>query len=406
MKNRTLSNWLAGYREYTSETEPPPAFHLWTGIAVISAALRRLNWLDFWPRPIYPNLYCVLTGPPGVGKGVALGMGTSVLREVTSIRLCPQAITREAFLMDLEASAMDAQITTGKMLRHSSMSVFSSEFSVFLGKAEPRFIAELCDLYDCPTPDFSNRLKTKPGNMIPNPCVTLMAGTTPTWLQTSIPLDAVGGGLAARTIFVTANQKGHRVEWCDPVAIRGRLSDITKALIVDLEQIAGLRGPYHPDSNMIDFQSQWYRQLPETSAEGVQGSFAERLRVHALKVAMCFSASRGNDKIISLEDFQAAVSCLGDVQEQLPKLFMATGRSRYGPDMVRIARQIAARKEHGITFSELLAINLGDLTERDLHQTVIPNLVLSGQVHKSTDKYGTTRYHIGPQPGGSDNDRD
>ncbi len=71
-------------------------------------------------------------------------------------------------------------------------------------------------------------------------------------------------------------------------------------------------------------------------------------------------------------------------------------RSRYGPDMVRIARQIAARKEHGITFLELLAINLGDLAERDLHQTVIPKLIESGQVHKTKDKFGTTRYHIGP----------
>ncbi len=72
-------------------------------------------------------------------------------------------------------------------------------------------------------------------------------------------------------------------------------------------------------------------------------------------------------------------------------------RERYGPDMVRIVRQIASRKEHGITLSELLAINLGDLTERDLHQTVIPNLIISGQIHKATDKYGTTRYYISPR---------
>lgn len=69
------------------------------------------------------------------------------------------------------------------------------------------------------------------------------------------------------------------------------------------------------------------------------------------------------------------------------------------PDMLRITRQIASRKDYGITFPELLAINLGDLTECELHQTVIPNLILSNRIHRATDKYGTTRYCIGPGEG-------
>ena len=56
--------WLLGYREYTAQSEAPEPFHLWTGMSVLSAALRSHVWTIQASYVVYPNLYLALVPPP------------------------------------------------------------------------------------------------------------------------------------------------------------------------------------------------------------------------------------------------------------------------------------------------------------------------------------------------------
>ncbi len=80
---RTLSDWLDGYLEYTTNTEPPYMYHMWMGISTIASLLQRKCCLEWGTLKFYPNMYIVLVGPPGrTRKGTAMNLAKPFLHEL------------------------------------------------------------------------------------------------------------------------------------------------------------------------------------------------------------------------------------------------------------------------------------------------------------------------------------
>ena len=80
---RMLSDWLAGYIEYTKNTEPPLSYHIWVGISTIAAALERKVYMKWGHSDIYPNQYIVLIGPSGQSrKGEAVNLARNFIDHI------------------------------------------------------------------------------------------------------------------------------------------------------------------------------------------------------------------------------------------------------------------------------------------------------------------------------------
>src|SRR5574337_2223176 len=86
---RELEDWLDSYLEYTDNSESPLSYHKWCGLSVIAGALQRHVYLRWGiGQVIYPNVYVVLVGQSGrTRKGVALGLGKDLLKEVKSVTI-------------------------------------------------------------------------------------------------------------------------------------------------------------------------------------------------------------------------------------------------------------------------------------------------------------------------------
>ena len=58
--SRELGNWLKAYSEYSTESESPEMFHLWTGLSILASAVRRNVVLNQGINLLFPNMYVVV----------------------------------------------------------------------------------------------------------------------------------------------------------------------------------------------------------------------------------------------------------------------------------------------------------------------------------------------------------
>jgi hypothetical protein len=342
MTERALPDWIDSYLTYTDNSEPADSFRLWTAISCIASSLKRKCWLDLGSLTFYPNLYIVLVGPAASRKGTAMGPGFRFLQNM-GIRMAAEATTREALIKALRtASDTTINIETGAMIMHSSLTIFSQELTVFLGYNNMQLISDLTDWYDC-RGKWIYQTKNMGTDDITGVWVNLFGATTPSLLQTTLPCDAIGGGLTSRIIFIYESGPGK-------IVALPFLNEEQEALIPqlehDLEMIHMLSGQFRFDIGFLDAYSSWYLKQTATKLwedERLAGYLGRRAN-HILKLCMVMSASRSNEMCISAVDLRRAILILTEAERNMPRVFAGIGRSAIASVTSRI---LAAVEEHG-----------------------------------------------------------
>lgn len=373
---RRVQNWLKGYLALTDNSEPPVLYRAWTAVSVIAAALRR-KCFTLWDKPIYPNMYIVLVGPPGNRKGTAMGPGESMLHDL-GIPLAAQSTTRESLIQQLKQANQTDTSLAGDVYMHASLTIFSKELIVFLGaKANnTQMISDLTDWYDCDD-NWKYKTKTQGEDHVIGVFVNLIGATTPELIRTALPLEAGGGGLTSRIIFVYEDKKGKIVPFPFYTPEQQRLRDL---LIEDLSEINLLSGSFELSTEYKQQYGAWYVEQegnPPFNDYRFAGYF-ERRATHLRKLSMIMSASRDNDMILTLEDFRSAKLLLENTEKRMQLTFMGVGRNATGDMIVRVSQYLSQIKRPA-RFSELLQIFYRDMDKRTA-QNVLESLQGMGMI--------------------------
>lgn len=354
MPGRVLDDWLNAYMEYTEESEPPKMFHLWSAISTIAAALQRKCWLQWGTLTFYPNMYIVLVAPSGrCRKGTAMSP-TRDLLDSLGIRLAAEATTRESLIRELKkCNSTTTDPITGDQTFHSSLTIHSQELTVFLGYDNKQLMSDLTDWYDCRN-RWTYRTKTQGEDDIIGVWVNLFGATTPDLIQSALPMDAIGGGLTSRMIFIFESQKYKTSVY--PEASM----ELYKQLLIDLEQINMMAGQFKVDGDFVDLWSEWYpaqEHNPPFDDPKLAG-YIERRPNHAMKMAMILSASRSSDLAITGDDLDRAIKLLEAVEGKMPMVFRGMGASSISNVMHRVMSMVAM--EGRVEEPRLIATFLND----------------------------------------------
>lgn len=333
MSNRDLSDWITGYIEYTKSSEPPLAYHTWIAIGMIAGALQRKVRLDWGFERLYPNMYIVLVGPSGrARKGVALGIGKSILADVSGVTMTSENATREALIRAMKGAIVNFQMPSGQIMFHCSITCFSEELSVFLGQNDIKFLASLTDWYDSKD-NWTYETKGSGKDHLQGLCFNLLGATAPDWLQSMLPQEAVGGGFTSRIIFVVEDKKGKTVP--KPVLSENE-ARLRNSLIADLNRINNLTGEFKFDAAGEEAYVEWYKQHDKDLDAGkypVEDSrfagYAERRATHIRKLMMIMSVSRGDDMLLTKDDFNRANKLLRSAELKMSKTFGGLGNAKY-----------------------------------------------------------------------------
>jgi len=325
--SRNLPDWLDAFMELTDNSEPPILFRKWAGISAIASALQRKVRVELGlSLTFYPNLYIVLVGPSATGKGTAMKFASDIIEQVPSIRLSAQATSLQALIRRMkETNLTDIDLVTGEQQYHSSLTIFSTEFTVFLGYHNKELIAALCEWYDCHSRWSYETIARKKEEII-GVWVNLFAGTTPDAIQSSLPIESIGGGLTSRIIFVYEERKGKLV--VIPTKTEREIL-LQQALVNDLETISMLSGRMSYTEGFMDEYSKWCYDA-DTNPPFYDRKFdgyCGRRRKHLLSLSMICSASHSDEMIMTADDLKRAASLLAEVEVKMGRVFKGMGRS-------------------------------------------------------------------------------
>ena len=327
MSDRILSDWITSFMDLTNDSEPPLLFRKWTGISAIASVLQRKVKIDLGiSLTFYPNMYIVLVGPSATGKGTAMKYASDIIEQIPNIRLSAQATSLQALIRRMkETNLTDIDFSTGEQQHHSSLTIFSTEFTVFLGYHNRELMAALCEWYDCHNRWVYETISRSKEEII-GVWVNLLGGTTPDSIQSSLPIESIGGGLTSRIIFVVEEKKHKLVIF---PGMPPEMITLQEHLIYDLEQIGKLSGTFSYEQDFIDAYTVWCEyadEHPPFNDRKFDG-YCGRRRKHLMSLSMVSNASRTDTMMLEVADLERAIQLLAEVEVKMGTVFKGMGKS-------------------------------------------------------------------------------
>ena len=356
---RRCNDWIDSYMQFVDNTEPPDNYKRWVAISVVAGAMQRKCYLEWGSLMFYPNMYIILVGPPGKSrKGTAMSPGRSFLEDL-NIPMAAEAITREALIQTVAESAQSTIDENGRTTFHSSLTVFSPELTVFLGHQNYQLMSDLTDWFDCAR-KWTYRTKGSGTDEIIGMWINLIGATTPDLIRSALPIDAIGGGLTSRMIFIYEPNKGKIVPapFLSDVEVQLRAD-----LMQDLERIHALQGNFKVTQEFVDLWIDWYTEQ-ETAQPFNDNRFAgycERRPVHVMKLSMICSASRGDSLRLERQDLVRAISFLTDAEISMPQAFSGVGKEDNADTLSAIMQEVAIRQR--VTYRDLMSAFFHDVNQ-------------------------------------------
>jgi hypothetical protein len=323
---RKLADWVACYTGYiTPASESPLSYNFWSAATAVAAALKRNIFVGRGSYRLYPNLYTILVGRPGIGKGSAINPVVSIINEAKISNILSDRVTIE-YALERMATGWQSirRVGTGihMGMDHTTL-IISPEVSIFIG-ASQNTLPILADLWDAREGEFVYGTRHKGEFRIKDPCVCLLGGSTQEWLMSSIPANAVGGGFTRRVNFVVENDREKLLPW----PTLSNHNAIRDNLVTDLREIARLSGEvkFHPRCVPL-FEQCYIDSAPKDYDDEASTSYRTSMWAQITKLAMCMSASRGDDLVINEQDFKRAHDAVKNVMLNVPKVFRGVGES-------------------------------------------------------------------------------
>ena len=329
--------------------------------------MKRHCWVDRASYKMYPNLYTILVGRPGIGKGAALNPALLIAKEAATLNVLSDRLTIEYILERLAKGFTAPSVTsTGGIAvgTDSSALIFSPELSILI-RSSSDALGDLSDLWDSREHPFDYGTRSRGLYTITKPSISVLAGSAPEWLVKSIPSDAVGGGFTRRVNFIYAKDKAKSIPW--PVNHQG----FRDSLVDDLRHISSvLRGEFHFSSEAkVSFDKLYSDCTPDEFDDEATSAYKTSKWAHATKLAMVLSASRGDDLVIRKEDFDAATVQVEIVLKDLAMVFRAVGDS----DLVNASDRILKFVEMKgyASKGDMLHANWRHITSEDLDRILM-----------------------------------
>lgn len=339
-------SFLQDYRQYCSNLEVPPSFTTFSSLVTLAALLRRRVWIykgDY--IRIYPNLYCVLVGPPGCGKNTAIEISEDILLKRT-IPLSAESVTREKLIMDINAqeSVLDFMPADDKYRMSSPYTILATELSEFLGAGGLGMISFLTDIYSRNIYEY--RTKNKGSVFIRGPYLNIIAGTTPDWITNYLKDDIISGGFSRRCIFI---YETGRIDGDAFPRITTEMRAAWERVIQRSEAISKLSGAFKWSASAEKFFRAWYPKRRLGQDLNLTGYY-ETKDIQLLKVAMLVAVSDGDELVLEDHHLIRGLELLGLAEYNLSRVFQGIGRNELNQVSVKAMDVLINAKRKTITF--------------------------------------------------------
>lgn len=351
LSHHLKGGWLHDYLQYTASEEGPEEFHLWIGLTILSAALRRRAYITSGKHRIFPNLFTVLVSPPSVcRKSSSASIGMDLLEDSSPCKIYSGKITPEQLIHSLY------HLNPVEHGHGSQCLLFTSEMGNMFG--EEKYMQPLpillTDLYDCPD---RWAYETRKGGTTPlqEVFISMLACTTPENLPKILSKSTNEGGLLSRLILIYKTQTPRCFPVPRPMTVREK--ELRGHLVDRLKILSGMEPiefTLRPDAE--EWYAAWYRGWKSALEQGQTQHFASRMNTLVLKIAMLLTISERGEVSISADTLKRAFRLITEVVEGTRQLLdlVGTGPLNGKPDVANLILRFVDRAGGTISRQKLL----------------------------------------------------
>jgi len=310
--------------EQTSGLDSPAIFRKWAAISTLAAVVEQKVWLTT-SRPLFPNIYTLILGHPGVGKTRTIREARSYVVDLPDFHLAPVSLSFASLVDSLvEAKRLLVRLPDPP-LEYNSMYICADELGTFVHKYDDEMIAGLSAFYDPDTYTRERRVNRGETIKIKSPQINLLAGSTPSNLLKFIPEGAWDQGFMSRMIMIFSDE---RIVGDD---FAPRVSNHSANLEHDIRIINSLSGDFEVTESYRKAVGDW-RALGEIPVPNHPKlvHYVTRRRAHLYKLSMLAAIDRSNVLRLTKDDFNRAMGWLLEAEAAMPEIFKAGASSADG----------------------------------------------------------------------------
>ena len=349
---------LERWRLYMREVGSPNSFIDFGYYYIITACLQRRVWFGPDHKQLFPNMYYVLCGKAGLGKGQVIGPVNEFIsffkltgdvtqkkvsaesavevanffmsvdnkakkgEEINRIAIAPDALTYERLVQLLGQSISahpypDPEVSgKWKTYLHSSLCFTLEELSSLFPKNTDKVANFFLNCYDCKPYNYETKSGTR--DRIMKPCLSMLAGTTPAFLQDTFSDKLLNDGFASRTIFIFEYANRFNNMFFTDLDFNQRLAK--QELLLHIDAITKLYGRTTISQKMTTFLADWWKQhthMPRPNASLKLDSYYARKQVHVLKLAMSIHFGESTSMQIADWAIERAMALLEDIEKRM-----------------------------------------------------------------------------------------
>jgi hypothetical protein len=377
-KRKSKEGFFAEYLAYTKLHESPEDFHLWVAMTLMAMTVKRNVWMNRGYYKLYPNIYTILVAESALlRKSSSIRIGLNLIKEAhpEGMNIFAQKITPEGLIHYLSLISEEQ--------KKSEATIVSDELAVTLGNCakDPTLLQLLTTLYDS-ADKFEYATISRGIEKCENICISMLAGSTPEWLKSSMPEDAVGGGFFSRLIIVNRLECGRRNPHPEDT-ITEELQEIRKVCVGELRAIGEIKGEFKWEPSAKRMFSDWYCDYnePDQASAHLRGYYGRKGDT-IIKLAMLCSLSTNDSLILTERDFNFALRLLGENETHLTDIINKMGQTQTGKDQSQVLSII--EKAGMISHSKLLQ-RVSYKYDKDMLRLICETLREAGQIDAGFD---------------------
>jgi len=382
-------NWIDALVEENQGVETPEAWIWWSLITCISAAAgNNYHLTTLKGNLIYkPNLYVMLLGESGLGKGYPVNLAKKLVQKTNATRVIAGRSSIQAIIKEL---SITRSVEGQPPITDSRGYLVNGELSTAIIQ-DPDSLTVLTDLYDGHyNPEWTNLLKGDGAEKLKNPYITALFGSSPAHFYDSIPQVNIEGGYIGRNLIIYEEKRSKNLDLLDDESGDEDKFEIylVPKYVPHLEHISKHRAQLVPNESARSFFNKWRREWREAQGPDKTG-FMNRIPDHVLKVSMCLALADWEFTGEIREDhFQVAVAKVTQLIYANKKTTAGRGPDPLAQATKSVLDYLLAAHEQKLTKKQLLWKGYGEFNTFSLDQ-VLDNLVEMGWVKKIKVGFGS-----------------
>jgi ribosomal protein L17 len=380
-------SWLEEIMESAAEVESPKQWIWWSAISAIAAISGSNVFLDKFYYKLSPNLFVMLLGKSGLGKGWPINLAKELVTCVDTTRVISGRNSIQAVLKEL------GTITTrnGKPpIPDSRGFLVSGEFVNFVIQ-DPHSLSVLTELYDTHYNSvWKNTTKGSGIDTLKNVCLTMLGASSPAHFREVVHAKDIEGGFLGRTLMVYEEQRG----FINPLTDKPKLHFDPVSAAEHLIAVSKIRGEFSYSKKAKEAYKEWYYELRKKDTQDKTGT-VQRIHNHVEKVAMCCALARDATLELLVEDIETSIEACTTLVTHVEKIIQgAGGKSEIAEHQAMVLQVLIKAPEYELTRQKVLQKLFGDVDSFVLNKVI--ETLTEAQAVTAQTRAGNIYYRLTP----------